>query len=103
MVFFDVAFFAAIAPLLPDYVSELDLTKAEAGVLAAAYAGGTLLGALPAGWLATRIGPRRTVIWGLLVLGASSVVFGFGESIWLLDSARFVQGVAGALIWSGAL
>lgn len=103
MVFFDVAFFAAIAPLLPDYVSDLGLTKAEAGVLAASYAAGTLLGSLPAGWLATRIGPRRTVIIGLFILGASSLVFGFGEVIWLLDSARFVQGIAGALIWSGAL
>ena len=103
MVFFDVAFFAAIAPLLPDYVADFGLSKAEAGVLSAAYAAGTLLAALPAGLLATRVGPRRTVIAGLLVLGVSSVVFGFAEHIALLNGARFVQGVAGALIWSGAL
>jgi MFS family permease len=103
MIFFDVAFFAAIAPLLPEYVDELGLTKAEAGVLSAAYAAGTLLGSLPAGFLASRIGPRRTVIHGLLLLGVSSLVFGFVEQILLLDGARFVQGIAGALIWSGAL
>jgi MFS family permease len=103
MVFFDVAFFAAIAPLLPDYVSEFGLSKAGAGILAGAYAAGTLIASLPAGWLATRIGPRRTVIAGLLLLGTASVVFGFGKNILLLDLARFVQGVAGALIWSGAL
>ncbi len=103
MVFFDVAFYAAIAPLLPDYVSEFGLSHAEAGILAAAYAAGTLLASLPAGLVATRIGPRRTVISGLLLLGISSVVFGFGESIGLLDAARFAQGVSGALIWSGAL
>jgi MFS family permease len=103
MIFFDVAFFAAIAPLLPDYVSEFGLSKAEAGVLSAAYAAGTLLASLPAGLLATRIGPRRTVIGGLLLLGVASVVFGFAEQVALLNGARFVQGVAGALIWSGAL
>ncbi|MEX2448188.1 MAG: MFS transporter [Solirubrobacterales bacterium] len=103
VVFFDVAFFAAIAPLLPDYVDAHDLSKTEAGVLAASYAVGTLLASLPAGLLATRLGPRRTTIGGLLLLGLSSVVFGFGESIELLDSARFAQGVAGALIWTGAL
>ncbi len=103
MVFFDVAFYAAIAPLLPDYVSEFGLSHAEAGILAAAYAAGTLLASLPAGLVATRVGPRRTVIGGLLLLGISSVVFGFGESIGLLDAARFAQGVSGALIWSGAL
>jgi MFS family permease len=103
MVFFDVAFYAAITPLLPDYVEELGLTRAEAGALVGAYATGTLLGALPAGLVATRVGPRRTVIGGLLLLGVSSVAFGFGEEIGVLDAARFAQGVAGALIWSGAL
>jgi MFS family permease len=103
MIFFDVAFFAAIAPLLPDYVDDLGLTKAEAGILTASYAAGTLLGSLPAGFVASRVGPRRTAIAGLLLLGLASLVFGFGEEILLLDSARFVQGIAGALIWSGAL
>jgi MFS family permease len=103
MIFFDVAFFAAIAPLLPEYVDDLGLSKAEAGILSAAYAAGTLLGSLPAGFVASRMGPRKTVIYGLLLLGCASLVFGFAEQILLLDSARFIQGIAGALIWSGAL
>ncbi|MGN6258444.1 MAG: MFS transporter [Solirubrobacterales bacterium] len=103
MIFFDVAFFAAIAPLLPKYVDDLGLSKAEAGLLSAAYATGTLLGSLPAGFIASRVGPRKTVIIGLLLLGCSSVAFGFAEQIFLLDGARFIQGIAGALIWSGAL
>ena len=103
MVFIDVAFFSAIAPLLPDYVDDLGLSKAEAGILSASYAAGTLLAALPAGLVASRLGPRRTVIVGLLVLGSTSVVFGFAGSIVLLDVTRFTQGVAGALIWAGAL
>lgn len=103
MIFFDVAFFAAIAPLLPAYVDELGLSKAEAGILSASYAAGTLLASLPGGFLASRFGPRRTVISGLLLLGVSSLVFGQVEQIGLLDSARFIQGIAGALIWAGAL
>jgi MFS family permease len=103
MIFIDVAFFAAIAPLLPDYVDELGLSKAEAGILSAAYAAGTLIASLPAGFVASRVGPRRSVICGLLLLGVSSLVFGLVNQIILLDSARFTQGVAGALIWAGAL
>lgn len=103
MIFFDVAFFAAIAPLLPQYVDELGLTKAEAGILSAAYAAGTLIGSLPAGFAASRVGPRKAVIHGLLLLGCASLVFGFADQIALLDAARFIQGIAGALIWSGAL
>jgi MFS family permease len=103
MIFLDVAFFAAIAPLLPEYVDDLGLSKAQAGILSASYAAGTLLASLPAGFVASRIGPRRTVIYGLLLLGVSSLAFGFANEIDLLDAARFTQGVAGALIWAGAL
>jgi MFS family permease len=103
MIFFDVAFFAAIAPLLPDYVDDLGLTKAQAGVLSASYAAGTLLASLPAGFVASRVGPRRTVICGLLLLGVSSLVFGQVDEIDLLDATRFTQGIAGALIWAGAM
>ncbi|HEY2334748.1 MAG TPA: MFS transporter [Solirubrobacterales bacterium] len=103
MVFFDVVFFSAIAPLLPDYVAELGLSKAQAGMLSASYAAGTLVFSLPAGLLAARLGPRRTVIGGLLLLGVASVAFGFAHQFLLLDAARFTQGGAGALIWSGAL
>jgi MFS family permease len=103
MIFFDVAFFAAIAPLLPGYVDDLGLSKAQAGILSASYAAGTLIASLPAGFVASRVGPQRTVIAGLLLLGVSSLVFGLVDQITLLDTARFTQGIAGALIWSGAL
>jgi MFS family permease len=103
MVFLDVAFYAAIAPLLPTYVDELHLSKAAAGILSASYAAGTLIAALPAGYVASRVGPRRSVIVGLVFLGVASLVFGLVHQIVLLDAARFVQGCAGALIWSGAL
>lgn len=103
MIFFDVAFFAAISPLLPGYVDDLGLSKAQAGVLSASYAAGTLVGSLPAGFVASRMGPRRTVIGGLLLLGCASVTFGFAKEVLLLDAARLIQGIAGALIWSGAL
>lgn len=103
MVFFDVVFFSAIAPLLPEYVAEFGLNKAEAGILSASYAAGTLFFALPSGFLAARIGAKRTVIAGLLLLGCASVVFGFAHEYVLLDLARFSQGMAGALIWTGAL
>ncbi|HZO05870.1 MAG TPA: MFS transporter, partial [Solirubrobacterales bacterium] len=103
MIFLDVVFFSAIAPLLPEYADDLGLSDAQAGILSAAYAAGTLLAALPGGWVASQVGPRKTTIVGLGLLGVSSLAFGFAEQIVLLDVARFCQGVAGALVWSGAL
>ena len=73
MVFFDVAFYAAIAPLLPHYVSEFGLSEAQAGILQASYAAGTLIVSLPAGMLAARIGPRATVVAGLGLFGVSGL------------------------------
>ena len=103
MIFLDVVFFSAIAPLLPEYADELGLSDAQAGILSASYAAGTLLAALPAGYVASQLGPRKTVIAGLTLLGLGSLVFGFAHQIVLLDFARFCQGAAGALVWSGAL
>jgi MFS family permease len=103
VVFVDTTFYAAITPLLPRYADDFSLTKASAGVLTAAYPLGTVLGSIPGGWLATRIGVRKTVLVGLFLLGASSVAFGFAPSVVALDAARFLQGVGGAFMWAGGL
>ena len=103
VVFLDVMFFSAITPLLPSYADDLGLSKASAGVLSGAFAAGTLTASLPAGLMAARVGPRPTLLAGLALLGASCVAFGFGESVVVLDVARFSQGVSSALAWAGAL
>jgi MFS family permease len=96
-------FYAAITPLLPHYVEELGLSKSAAGILTACYAAGTLVGSLPGGWLATRLGARPTVLIGLALMSMASLVFAFTENIVTLDSARFLQGVGGAFSWAGGL
>src|SRR6202012_113859 len=103
MVFLDLTFFTAIAPLLPIYKHDLGLSTAQAGILSAAYAAGTLTFSLPGGYIASNFGPRRTVISGLFVFAVATLLFGFLKSAWPLDGARFIQGIASALIWSGAL
>jgi MFS family permease len=100
IVLLDVAFFAAVAPLLPHYVDELDLSKTGAGILTAAYAAGNLVAAIPAGWLAGRWGVKPTTLAGLIGLAVSSFVFGLAEEAWLLTTARFMQGLAGACTWA---
>jgi MFS family permease len=103
VVFVDTLFYAAITPILPELTDRFGLTKTAAGVLAAAYPAGTFVGALPGGWLAARAGVRPTVLLGLGLLVVSSAAFAFGDSIVVLDVARFVQGVGGAASWAGAL
>jgi MFS family permease len=102
-VFVDTVFFSALTPLLPQYADELDLSKAGVGVLAAAYPAGALLGAIPGGLAAARFGVKPTVVAGLLLMVATTTLFGFADGIVLLDSARFAQGFASALTWTASL
>jgi MFS family permease len=99
----DTMFYAAITPLLPQYADDLGLSKSGAGILSAAYAAGTLTAALPSGWLAAKIGFQKAMLVGLALLGISSVVFAFAQSVALLDAARFAEGVGGACAWTGGL
>jgi MFS family permease len=103
IVWVDTVFFAALTPLLPHYAHSLGLGKAGAGILQAAYPAGTFVAAVPSGIVAARLGVRRTVLVGLATLAATSAAFGFAESAWQLDAARFVQGLSSSFSWTGAL
>lgn len=98
----DTMFFAALTPLLPEYADEFGLSKAGVGVLQAAYPLGVLVGSIPGGYAAARLGVKATAIAALLVIAGTSVVFGFAESIAVLDIARFMQGVGSAFAWTAA-
>jgi predicted MFS family arabinose efflux permease len=103
IVFVDTTFYAAITPLLPHFEDEFGLSKSQAGLLAACYPAGTLIGAIPGGYLAAKAGVRATVLLGLSLMTVSCLAFAFADSILLLDVARFVQGLGGAFSWAGAL
>jgi len=96
-------FFSALAPLLPHFTHEFGLSKTDAGVLTAAYAAGGIVGALPAGLFAARVGVKPAVLLGLALMIGTTVAFGFAGSTFVLDSTRFGEGFASAFMWNGAL
>ena len=99
----DAVFFSALTPLLPHYAETLHLSKAGAGILTGTFGIGTLVGAIPAGILAARLGPKTVALLGLGLLASTSLAFGFGGNVWVLDVARFLQGVGGACTWTSSL
>jgi MFS family permease len=103
IVFVDTMFFAALTPLLPHYVDELDLGKAGAGVLQAMYPAGALVAGIPSGMAAARFGVKPTVLVGLTLLAVTTVAFGLADSVWALNTARFLQGCSSAFSWTGGL
>lgn len=103
IVFLDTMFFAALTPLLPHYSDRFDLSKAGAGVLAAAYPAGVLVSALPSGLASVRFGVKRIAVGAMVIMSGTTVAFGFAGSIAVLDGARFAQGVASSCAWTAAL
>jgi MFS family permease len=102
LVFVDTMLFAALTPLLPHFAHEFHLSKARAGTLVAAYAAGALVGGLPGGWAAARLGPRRAVLVGLAGMGLASLGFAFAGGFSTLFLARFLQGLGSAFTWAGS-
>jgi MFS family permease len=98
LVFVDTMLYAALTPLLPHLVHD----KRRAGTLVAAYAAGALIGGLPGGIAAVRLGARRAVLLGLTGMGLASMGFAFAGGFWTLFASRLLQGLGSGFTWAGA-
>ena len=103
IVLLDTVFYAALTPLLPHYAEEFGLSKSGAGTLTAMYAIGALVGGIPAGLATSWFGVKKVVLAGILGMVVTTALFGFATSVWMLDSARFLQGFASSCSWTAAL
>jgi MFS family permease len=99
----DLSLVQAITPLLPYYADRFDFEQSESGRLVAVFAVGALVSAIPAGMLCSRIGVRATVVLGLLLMGTASLALGFADSLREVEAARFGQGIANSIAWTGAI
>lgn len=99
VILIDTIFYAVLAPVLPALSEEFGLDKGDAGILVGAYAAGTLSGAIPGGWAAERFGAKSALLAAISLMTVGSLTFALGESAFLLNLGRFVQGFGGALSW----
>ena len=79
------------------------MTTTEVGILVGAYPAGVMVAAIPAIALVNRRGVRTTTTIGLGLLILATLAFAWSSTAFVLDSARFVQGIGGAVAWAGAL
>ena len=92
-------------PILPFMEESLDLTKAEAGVIASANFLGYLLGALAASTAALPGGRRGWLLAALAMSAVSTGAMGLSSSMAVFLGLRFLGGVASAfvLVFASAL
>lgn len=101
--FTDMVLYYLVVPLLPHYARELSLSQMEVGVLFGSYAVALLLSTFPLGRLADRVGRRPPLLWGLVGLGATTLLFALATSYPLLVLARVLQGISAAATWTSGL
>jgi MFS family permease len=97
---FSVAHFAhhvtnsLLSALLPFIRSAFGLSYADAGFAVSAYTIASGVTNAPLGLLADRIGARRVIVWGLVLIGLSSVAIGLSTEYWQLLAFLAVMGIA---------
>jgi sugar phosphate permease len=92
------AFTIGIAVMLPDIRSEYGLSLAQAGLVLAAASVGTMLGMLPWGIAADRVGERLVVTVGLAAAGVATVAAGVTSGFAALSALLAVAGFGGASV-----
>jgi predicted MFS family arabinose efflux permease len=103
VVFLDALLMFAIVPLLPAYVRDLHLSKTEVGLVVGIYSGAVLVGSVPVGYLAARVGARRLTIFGVALLAAATFGCAFAGGFWALLAARIGQGLSSAVSWTAGM
>ncbi len=111
----DTLLYGLVIPFLPGRAQALGAAPVGVGALFATYSAGLLLATPPSGWLTDRLGARRILLVGMLLLLASTLLFAFaddiprwlnapvGDGLWLLFGARAAQGMAAAITWTAGL
>jgi len=101
--FIDTFLYYLPVPLLPSMAKAYHLSPLGVGVLFGSYAACLLAATFPMGWLADRIGRKAPMLWGLVGLGASTLLFAFSHRFWLLVLARGLQGLSATATWTAGM
>lgn len=88
-----------LLPTLPLYALEFDVSYSVAAMVIAAAGIGTMAADVPAGMVLGRLGLKRTMLLGAIMIAASLFALGFVEFFALLVLYRLIDGV-GRAMWA---
>lgn len=76
---------------LPSLMSDLQLSKAQAGSLGSYSLLGMALGGICGGWAADRFGRVRVVVWTIVVFSLGTAALGLTQNYWQFALLRFIS------------
>jgi DHA1 family solute carrier family 18 vesicular amine transporter 1/2 len=97
--FTDIVAYAIAAPVLPDLSRKLGASPTTIGLLFSSFGVTLLCVSIPMGARSDRVGRRRPLVGGLVVLSAATLLFAVAGGLPLLFTARLLQGAADAITW----
>ena len=92
-----------VAPILPLYAREFGVTRTAAGALISVFAGARLVFDLVGGIASDRVGARRIMLSGAVLLTVSSVGAALAPNYALLLVARVLEGLGSAAFATAAM
>lgn len=84
---------AALGLVLPLLLTDLDITRAEGGVIVSSTFAGFIVGAIVTGKLSDMFGRRTLLIANIVLFSAAAVLVGFSHDFWTILVLRFIQGI----------
>ncbi len=93
----------ATSPALTDLRADLGMSAAAAGLVFSIFFCGRIMGGLPAGLLAERIGPPLTAASGATLLIAGGIVVTTAENAPTVLAGRLIEGIGVALMVTAVL
>ncbi|MFP7223908.1 MFS transporter [Priestia filamentosa] len=96
--FLSMAAFGLVIPVMPEYIRMLGLNGTTAGLLTAAFAVTQFFFSPFAGRFSDKVGRKKSIVLGMIILALSEAIFGLASSsIWLFVS-RFLGGIGLAFV-----
>ena len=95
--------FGLVVPVLPLFVRAFDVGLFAVTGVVAAFAGVRLLSSIYTGVLADRIGSRRAVGWGAIIVALSSLGVAVSPTYWAVLLVRGIGGFGSALFFNALL
>ncbi|WP_163582538.1 MFS transporter [Gracilibacillus saliphilus] len=102
-IFADMLMYGLVVPFLPVHAESLGASQSEIGLLFASYALALFVATPFFGALADKVGRKKLLILGLFALAATTLIYAFATSFWVLVLARLLQGFAAAIPWTAGL